>query len=164
MSPDTLAIFDFDWTLFRSPDPPEGEPRQSFLSSAKSLLPPHVSRYPDPSMWIDHVVAEFRASMRDRHTVTALITGRRAGTKERVMDMIGQRCIDPDYSMFRSKSYKQDKNTVHFKRLATIRILEENQFISNLIVWEDSQEQLDNLEDLAKRKGLKFEPNLVSER
>jgi len=156
----TLYIFEFDNVLFRYPH--HDTCGEKFMNSPDSLLPPHVDRYPDKSMWIDSVVGEFRSAMRDKHSVTALITSRRMGASDRIMDMISQKSINPDYSIFRSVSYSADKNVPHFKRVSMIKILDENPSIKEIVVWDSSRDCIDNLKDLAKRRGLPFEGNLAS--
>ena len=163
MDPRSLEIFDFDWTLFRSPHPPEGVPRKTFLHGPGSLEPPHVPWRPGSAFWIEEIVREFKAATRRRDSVTALITARRAKTEERIVDLIEQRNIDPDFAFFRASSFQKDKDKIYFKRKMALRLLDMYPTIDRMIVWEDEKEQIASLKDLARRKRVKFEGNLVTE-
>lgn len=161
--PKTLEIFDFDWTLFRSPPPPEGFPRKKFLHNPVSLEPPYVPKRPGSEYWIEEVVRELLVAQRRREFVTAIITARRARTEERIEELLQQRRIDPDFLCLRAVSFQKDKNKVYFKRKCALEILSDYPTVGRIIVWEDDQEQLDSLKDLARRRKLAFEGNLVTE-
>lgn len=163
MDPKVLIIFDFDWTLFRSPGPPPRVPKKTFIHSAESLEPPYVPWFPGSKFWIEDVVRGFRAAQRRSDSVTALITARRSRTEPRILDLIEQKNLDPDFAFFRATSFQKDKDRVFFKRKRTLSLLEQYPTISKVIVWEDEQDQLDSIRDLAKRRRIKFKGNLVSE-
>lgn len=158
-----LEIFDFDWTLFRSPSAPQDVAKKSFIHSPKSLMPPHVPLRPGGDFWIEEIVREIKASQRRRGTVTALITARRGKTKDRILHLLGQRNICPDMVELRSASFQRDKDRFHFKRNKLISILENNQNMNEVIMWDDEQGHLDNAQDVSKRKGIAFVGNLVTE-
>ena len=157
----TLEIFDFDWTLFRSPDPPPGSPK-AFIHSAESLLPPHVPRLHGPKFWISEVVQEMKSAQRRRDTIIALITARSGKTAERIEELLYQRGIEPAYFFIRRSDFRKDKDKVHFKRLAVIEILDVNPDIHKIVLWEDDEEQINSIKDLSKRRRLEFEGHLVT--
>lgn len=160
----TLEIFDFDWTLFRSPDAPRGVPRKTFIHSAESLEPPHVPWRPGKEYWIEEVVRELKSAQRRRGTVTALITARRRKTEDRIRDLFAQRHLDPDYFFIREASFQKDKDRVHFKRKAVLSILKDLHLRpARIVVWEDDQANIDSIADLAKRRKIPFEGHLVHE-
>lgn len=163
MDPKTLEIFDFDWTLFRSPHPPEGIPRKTFLHSPISLEPPHVPARPGSDFWIEEIVRELRAAQGRRDSITAVITARRAKTEGRIEELLMQRRLDPDFLLLRAVSFQKDKDKVYFKRKSALEILSQYPTITKMVVWEDEQEQLASLKDLARRRKLEFEGNLVTE-
>src|SRR5690606_2436649 len=87
-----LEIFDFDWTLFRSPSPPENVTATlTFIHSPGSLEPPFLPWRPGSEYWIEETVKGFKASQSRKDSITVLITARRAKTKGRILDLIGQR-------------------------------------------------------------------------
>lgn len=159
----TLEIFDFDWTLFRSPHPPDDVPRKMWLHHPKSLMPPYVPLRPGAEFWIQEVVMEIKSAQRRRNTITALITARRAKTEERILQLLGQKFIEPDFFVMRAKSFNEDKNKEHFKRVAVLRILKDAPKVDRIVVWEDLPSHITDYEDIAKRKNIDFEGNLVIE-
>ena len=162
-NPETLEIFDFDWTLFRSPGPPRGVPKKTFLHNPESLEPPHVPLRPGSEFWIDEVVREMRAAQRRRGTMTVLITARREKTEDRILDLLRQQRLAPEFAFLRAASFQKDKDKVYFKRKKALWLLEEYPTIERIVLWEDEPEQIASLKDLAKRKRVKFEGNLVTE-
>jgi hypothetical protein len=160
---DTLEIFDFDWTLFRSPHPPGDVPRKSWLHHPKSLLPPVVPLRPGSEFWIEEVVREIKAAQRRRNTITAVITARRAKAGERIQQLLAQKFIDPDHFCLREASYQRDKDKMYFKRREVLSILKQHPSITRIVVWEDHPGHIDDYKAVADRKGLKFEGNLVTE-
>lgn len=159
----TLEIFDFDWTLARAPGPPRGVARKTFLHSAVSLRPPHVQLRPRSEFWIEEVVREMKSAQRNRETITALITARREGTRERIAELLLQRHLEPDYLLMRAASFQKDKDRVNFKRRAVLHLLETHPEVDKIVLWEDEKEQLVSIRDVARRKKIVFEGNLVTE-
>ncbi len=161
--PSTLEVFDFDWTLFRSPGPGPGIPSKTFIHSPESLGPPHVPLRPGSDFWIEEVVREFRAALRRRDTITVLISARRKNVGPRILELLSQRRLDPNYVFFRAASFQKDKDRFHFKRRMVLDLLEMHPEIDKIVLWEDEEEQMDGIRDLAKRKNIEFEGNLVTE-
>jgi len=158
----TLDIFDFDWTLFRSPHP-SGTPDKTWWASEDSLLPPNVPLLAPSVFWIDGVVREMRSSQRSPSSMTVVITARRAKTKQRILSLLGQKMLRPEEFYCRSASFAKDKSSVGFKRLTVAKILERRPDIKKVVVWEDTKEQIEGIKDLSKRRGVGFEGHLVSE-
>ncbi|KAI9202873.1 uncharacterized protein BJ171DRAFT_444054 [Polychytrium aggregatum] len=82
-----IAIFDFDSTLFRSPNPNpdlwtptfQGAIKGdcSWFAETRTLDPPYVPDQPDSSWWDAETVKEARRSIADPSSATVLMTGRR---------------------------------------------------------------------------------------
>ncbi len=160
---DTLEIFDFDWTLFRSPLAPVGHPDKGWWDDPKSLEPPHVPLRPGKDFWIEEIVRELRAAQRRKGSATAVITARRAQTSDRIWALLKQRSLKPDIAICRSPNFRKDKNIVHFKRAAIFDELTMRPSIKKIVLWEDMQEQIDGIQDLARRRGIEFDGHLVTE-
>jgi len=160
---DTLEIFDFDWTLFRSPHPPEGAPEKSWWASKESLMPPNVPLRAPRSFWIEEIVREMKSSQKRDNVSTIVLTARRGKTEERVQQLLSQRGLEPDAFFCRSASFAKDKSSSGFKRGTVSKILVRIPTITRIILWEDTQYQIDGIEDLAKRKKIEFEGNLVTD-
>ena len=159
----TLEVFDFDWTLFRSPIPASITAIKTFLHSPESLEPPHVPWTPGGDFWIDRTVLEFKRSQQNKNSITILLTARRAKTGDRILDLIQKKGLRPDYAFFRSASYHKDKDRVYFKRKTISEFLDRHPTISKIIIWEDEPEQLESFQDLARRRRIKFEGHLIRE-
>lgn len=160
----TLEVYDFDWTLFRSPFPPEGKSDKSWWASEESLMPPHVPLRAPRSFWIEEVVKEMLSSQkRWKSTLTIVLTARRGKTEARIRELLGQRYLVPDYLIGRPASFQKEKSSELFKRKTVANILDSHPGIKKVVVWEDMQKQLDGIGDLLKRRGIDFEPNLVTD-
>lgn len=163
IEPQTLEVFDFDWTLFRSPLPPRGYSENQWWDSEESLLPPHVPLRPDDKYWIAEVVRELKAAQRRRGSFTAIITGRRAPTRERIWRLLQQQRLNPDVAVCRNASIRKDKDLTYFKRGVILDILDENPSIKKIVLWEDREEQLKDTKHLAKHRKLEFEGHHITE-
>ncbi len=164
MGPHTLAIFDFDWTLFQSPCSPPGR-LLDWWSSLESLTPPVVPPTPHAGWWINPVVREAWVASTDASTISVVITGRREKFCPRIMSLLEQRGIYPDYLY----CFPQDKiggipAVVAYKLDAIEKILQENPTISRLIVFEDLIPQIEAFAELADQYGLKYSGQYVSKR
>lgn len=162
-SPTALEVFDFDWTLFRSPYPAPGQARKRFLASPNSLNPPLVPYRPGPEFWIERVLHAFKDAQRRQSTIVALITARRVQTASRIRELLDQQLLSPDYTAFRSSSNQRDKDRVLFKRVSLLKILDLRPEIASVTVWEDDEAQLESLGSAVKRRGLKFKGVLISD-
>jgi len=162
-APTTLEVFDFDWTLFRSPYPLPGQPRKRFLASHESLDPPLVPYRPGPDFWVERSTKAFRDAQRRQSSITAVITGRRVQMADRVRELLEQQVLVPDYTAFRSSSNQRDKDRVFFKRVSLLKILDLRPEITSVTVWEDDEAQIESFKDAVKRRGLRFKGILISE-
>ena len=111
----------------------------------------------------EEIVSELRDAQRRPDSLTVVLTARRAKTEDRIMELLHQRLLDPDIVLFRSAAFHKDKNRVNFKRRMALKLLRDNPTVTKMVVWEDEEEQIKSLRDLAKRKKIKFEGNLVAD-
>jgi len=162
MPPSRLEIFDFDWTLFRSPFPPPKE-SERWWDTPDSLLPPFIPHRPEDKFWINEVVQEMKDAQKRRDTITVVITGRREGTAIRVRRLLQQKRLSPDFVSFRSKDYRKDKDIINYKRKFIIDVLNIYPSVKEIVLWDDLQEQIDNMRDLAKRRKIDFAGHLITE-
>ena len=163
MAPEILEAYDFDWTMFRSPFPPVGYSERSWFDSFESLSPPYVPMRPGGEFWIGEVVQELRDAQRRNGTITAVITARREDAAMRVTRLLEQQRLRPDFTAYRHSDRRRDKDVINFKRKQILDVLKIYPSIKRIVLWEDVQEQIDDIAELSKRKKLKFEGNLVTE-
>ena len=86
--PKKIAIFDFDGTLFRSPERPTWWPHQGFWGRMETLSPPFVPESPDHDWWITHVVSAAKKSLSDPDTYTVMLTGRAPKFRQRIEHLL----------------------------------------------------------------------------
>lgn len=158
--PKKLSIYDFDWTLFRSPMPPPGVLR--WWSVPASLCPPVMPKRPGDEWWIEEVVAEMRNDQKQGGTITGVMTGRRGvGVRARVRELLRQKRLRPDFIRF-DDDVRGPGSIVAHKMHSLRKILSQNPTITELEVWEDNREQLDVFAQAARRRSLEYRPHLVT--
>ena len=93
----TLDIYDFDGTLFRSPEPlfgrrdnkEFGRLKYLWFQDAVTLEPPFVPEVPGEEWWIEETVTALRESIEDWKKITIVLTGRKdAIFRDRVEDIL----------------------------------------------------------------------------
>ena len=95
--PVELHVFDFDNTLFRSPERPEGWERRGWWSYPESLDPPCVPAEPGPDWWNASVLQDARDSIGDEGTHTLLLTGRLEDRfADRIAELVAQQALEFD--------------------------------------------------------------------
>jgi len=96
-----LWIFDFDGTLFRSPEIPSWWPQAekgNFYIHQDSLGRPCVPDRPDDSWWVGSVVSEARKAIANPNVLAILCTGRpdNLSFRWRVPELLKQKGLDFD--------------------------------------------------------------------
>jgi len=152
-----LAIFDFDGTLFRSPEPPVGW-QGSWWGNSLSLAPPIVPEVPSIDWWNADVVARAKAAMADEDTVTALVTGREAlKFTLRVRELLEQVGLKFDHLEL-SNGDQTDK----FKLGVISALLREYPPIRGVSIWEDNAVHLQKFADHVEMGGRAALPHLIT--
>jgi len=89
-----LHLFDFDGTLFKSPeyvpDWWEAPGQWSWLSHPLSLTDPCVPLNPSSNWWIKNTVEEAKKSVRNRDALTIICTGRVETHKPRILSLLNK--------------------------------------------------------------------------
>lgn len=156
-----LVIYDFDGTLFRSPDREEGSdlyfeatgnywPHQGWWGRIETLMPPVV---PDPipaSMWIDEVVNRYHEDAKDQNAFVVLLTGRPYKNRRRIQEILKDRNLEFHREYYRGMPGQKGRDTFDIK----INIIEQELFHENLKIveiFEDRPEHLSNFMTKAKK-------------
>jgi hypothetical protein len=136
-----LHLYDFDGTLFRSPEAPTGWSGQNWWGHQDSLGRPYVPDVPDASWWIAPTVQSARQSIADPQTVAILITGRASSTfaRWRVPELLKSQGLNFDYTLLAPTT----GNTPAYKRLITERLLAKFPSIQSIGMWEDTKANVD---------------------
>lgn len=157
-----LHIFDFDNTLFRSPEPPKwwsSKEMGYWFNEAISLSEPFIPRTPSSDYWFDHVVREAKKSISDMNTLALMCTGRlnhNGAMRYRVAELLEGKGLD-----FDGVYLKTSGNTAKYKAKLTFDYLKRYPNIQSVSVWEDTQENLDAIEGVCAHFGVEFNSELI---
>jgi hypothetical protein len=134
-----LAVFDFDGTLFKSPERPKGH-RGNWWASKDSLDYPHVPKRPDDDYWHMNVVRAAKENISDSKTYCIMLTGRLADTfQERVDQLLDQKGLEFDEHELAPRSAE----TADFKIAKIKSILKKYKSIQELEMWDDDLEKIE---------------------
>lgn len=152
-----LHVYDFDGTLFRSPDQPPWWDGSWFVSDA-SLGMPCVPDVPGSDWWIGSTVAEAKKSIGNPDVLAIVLTGRSAdhgGYRYRVPELLKQEGLHFDHVMLNTGG-----ETPTFKAKALIRLMRTFDFDA-VHVWEDNAENMAVLEAAMGLEGVPFVPHMI---
>lgn len=157
-----LHVFDFDNTLFRSPEPPEWWSTKKmgyWFNDAVSLSEPFVPQKPSSDYWFNGVVSEAKRSISDMNTLAIMCTGRpnREGAmRYRVAELLKDKGLD-----FDEVHLNTGGQTARYKAKLVFDLLNKYPNIKSVSVWEDTQENLDAIEKVCDHFGLEFNDHLI---
>jgi hypothetical protein len=155
-----IAIYDFDGTLFRSPDREEGSriyqqatgqpwPYQGWWGRAETLMPPIVPEVPGAAWFIDHVVKQQRADSADPKTTTILMTGRPNKIRERVKQILDSHGLRFDQYFFRGQRNSVGNDTFEIKANYIQDLITPD--TTTIEIWEDRPEHVTEFWALAEK-------------
>ena len=152
-----LHLFDFDGTLFRSPERPDWWKDKGWWGKFESLGPPCVPDHPSADWWVASTVDAAKKSISDPETYAVLATGRLAGRfHKRVLELLGQAGL-----RFDEVHLTPGGGTLPFK-LGLMEKLIEKLGVEKVEVWEDRSEHVGAFESVIKQFGKESEIHLVS--
>jgi hypothetical protein len=154
-----LHFYDFDGTLFRSPEPPEWWGKKSWWINHSSLGRPCVPDVPGPDWWVEPVVASARKSIQDPNIWAALMTGRTArhgGFSYRVPELVHDKGLNFDEIHLSNTS-----DTEGFKRDKIVGLLRRFPHVAAVQFWDDRSDFLSGYVDLVESTGREVIPHLV---
>lgn len=154
-----LVIFDFDGTLFHSPEPEEGMeiykretgtpwPFKGWWSKIESLSPPVVPEKPDSSWYIEKVVNAQKESISDPNSTVILMTGRIIKLKDRVMEILRYNGMKFHDTFFAGQTGTVGTGTFDIKANNIRKLMGDNYNL--LEIWEDRPEHVEGFAILAK--------------
>lgn len=153
-----LHIYDFDGTLFRSPEKPEGWDNRWWISS-ESLNPPCVPIDPSGEWWISKTVSAARASIANPDTYAVMITGRpvRSGFRYRVPELLKSVGLKFD------EVYLSDTNNTPAFKIKIIKdLLRRFPGVEKIVFWDDNAPYMARYVKLVEGYGYQAEANLVT--
>jgi hypothetical protein len=152
-----LAIFDFDGTLFRSPEKPEGW-NEGWWGNPASLAPPIVPETPSAEWWNGSVVQRAKRDISDDETVAVLITGRLAKKfTPRLRDLLSQAGLK-----FQHVYLAPGGDTESYKIRVIGELLKEYPMVTGVDIWEDRANHLKKFADFVESQNKAAFPHLVT--
>lgn len=134
-----LSIFDFDDTLFKSPDKPKGY-KGNWWIQEKSLSSELIGEIPDDSYWNLDVVSSALKEISDKNTICVMMTGRIGNVfEERIKQLLKQKQLN--FKKFYFNSFGQD--TAQYKIDEINKILKKYNSIKNIEMWDDDSEKIE---------------------
>jgi hypothetical protein len=158
----SLHVYDFDWTLFKSPPPPKWwdyVEHGAWESDSISLGRPFVPDFPQSSKyWIPETVKAAMTSINSQNTWAILCTAREdnGGLRYRIAEILSARNIDFDEIFLREKHLEgiEYKVSVLLNKINTLPV-------KSVHLWEDRKENIEAYEEVCKGLGIPFYGHLI---
>lgn len=161
-----LVIYDFDGTIFNSPDRPEGEtayfeatgqtfPFSGWWGRKETLLPPIVPQEPGSEWYIERTVNAFREDAKRQDTELILMTGRPFKNRKRIIELceLNQMVFHGHY--FRGQPGQKGRDTLEIKsNFITEDLMHEG--LTVIEIWEDRPEHTSAFFNLARQWKKKY--------
>ena len=144
--PTILNIFDFDGTLFDSPNPnPKlwqnktlGKLKASFDQGGYGWYQNVLTldeKYIEGHDFNEDVVADAKKSIANPHAVTVMLTGRSDAFEKVVNKLLTDKGLDFDFTKF--KPSDTSETTMEFKKRVINELLEQHPEVNEVNMWED---------------------------
>lgn len=134
-----LSVFDFDGTLFKSPDKPEGY-KGNWWIEEKSLSYPNVPKRPGDDFWHMDVVEQAKKELASNNTYCILLTGRvDQFFTDRIKELLNQKKLN--FEEIRLNQFGGSTGEFKIKKIKSI--LEKNPTIKKIEMWEDEPDKVE---------------------
>ena len=158
-----IHIYDFDLTLFRSPNPPKwwsSSVYEQWFSHQSSLGLPFIEVNPSSEFWVSPVVKKAKESINDLNVWTVMCTGRidTGSIRYRVAELLKLAGLDFENVFLNRSGLDTEKYKVEVLR----HLLKKFPQVKKVQMWEDTQKNLDSIESVCNRVGIEFEGHLIS--
>lgn len=155
-----VVIYDFDGTIFNSPDREQGEttyfeatgrtfPFPGWWGRLESLMPPVVPDKPGKEWLIEATIAAYREDIKDQDAEIILMTGRPFKNRKRVLEICGHFDLTFHEHYFRGQPGQRGRDTLEIKSNFIQDLM--NPKLKILEIWEDRPEHVSAFLDAAKR-------------
>lgn len=145
-----IAIFDFDGTLFKSPQKPDWWPEKQWWHNPDSLNPPCVPKKPDQSWWNTRLVGLAKRRIADPDVHTILLTGRWSSLfTPRVRELLKQQGLTFDEVLLSTQA-----KTLPFKTEVLKRLLKHG--LQSVEVWDDHPTYTRTFQSIFDKAGVPF--------
>ena len=151
MKHNRLVIYDFDGTLFNSPNRETGEiayfeatgkefPFQGWWGRLESLMPPIVPEKPGTEWLIPKPVASYREDRKNPNSQLVLMTGRPFKNRKRIIEICDSHDIKFDKYFFRGQPGQKGRDTLEIKCNFIQELIHPK--LEILEIWEDRPEHV----------------------
>jgi len=133
-----LSVFDFDRTLFKSPEKPDNH-KGNWWIEKKSLSTNLIGEIPKDSMWNMDTVRQAQEELQNKNTYCVMMTGRIGRTFEEIINnLLKQKNLNFKKAYF--NSFGQDSSDYKIKEIK--KILKKYPSIKNIEMWDDDREDI----------------------
>lgn len=155
--PTQLHIYDFDKTLFRSPEKPANW-SHGWWGRPESLNPPCVPERPGSEWWNPNTVSRAKRSISDPDVYAALVTGRLLKRfRQRVHSLLRQAGL-----RFDGVYLTPGGSTFGAKLAAFAEMLKQYPEITTVEIWDDRSEHIGKFKAFFERQGLNTTAHLIN--
>ena len=157
MTPTKIAVYDFDGTLFRSPEKPDSW-AEGWWGNPVSLNPPVVPEAPGVGWWNASVVQRAKEDIASDEVFAVMVTGRLAKKfTARVKDLLAHAGLKFD------RIYLAPGGDTESYKLRVIGdLIKEFPTVTGVDIWEDRAPHLAKFSDFVESKGRAAFPHLIT--
>jgi len=153
-----LHVYDFDGTLFRSPEKPDWWTGKFWWFDPQSLDEPCVPERPGGDWWIGSTVSQAKRSIADPNVWAILMTGRSDKRfRWRVPELLKQVGLKFDEVHLAPSG----SSTEYFKVSVLKGILQRYPHLTAARFWDDNTPNLKQFKAVAEKAGLKAETHAI---
>lgn len=151
-----IAIFDFDGTIFASPDSkPDWWTEKGLWGNLASLSPPYIPELPGDEWYSAEIVSKAKQCINDPSTFACLLTGRIPAFKNRIEELLNHKGIH-----FHENYFTSGMATLPYK-LSIIEKLAQRFPGAKIEMWDDRDEHKGHFENAILSLGRKGEVHPV---
>lgn len=155
----SLAVFDFDKTLFKSPDAPEGY-KGNWHIKIDSLTPPAVEQEPQEDMWFMKVVEKAKELYPIPTVYCIMLTGRVDTIfEDRIKELLSQRGLK--FDLIKLNEFGGD--TVEYKTATINQLIKKMPKLKSLEMWEDKEDQANKFKESFGHGPYSFKINMIDD-
>lgn len=160
---DTINIFDFDGTLFNSPNPNPliwnnkmiGLLKSSYEQGGYGWYQNPITlddKYIGDSTFIQHVVDDAVESIANPNAVTVMLTGRSEAYEQKIKSLLDKQGLVFDHYGF--KPLDTSESTMGFKQRFIDELIEKYPSVSTVNMWEDRPKHVIKFKEFLDSKNL----------
>lgn len=155
-----LIIYDFDGTIFKSPNRQQGEniyleqtqqnlPFTGWWGRLESLMPPIIPLLPDQNWFVTKTVEHYHKHSTDKNNKLVLMTGRPIYIKNRVLEICDCQNLEFEEHYFRGHKNDKGNNTLEVKQNQILDLIKFD--VNSIEIHEDRTHHVSEFCNFAKK-------------